>query len=169
MTPWTVAHQFPLSMGFSRQEYWSGLPCPPPGDLPDPGMKPVCLLSSVLAGRIFTIVPTGKPYTTMTKIAMRFSSVQLLSCVQLFATSWTVSYQASLSIANSWSLLKLMSIELVMPSNHPTISSSVVPFSSCPQPFPASGSFPVSQLFTSGAQSIGTSASASVLSVNIQG
>ena len=39
-TPWTVAHQAPLSMGFSRQEYWSGWPCPPPGDLPDPGMEP---------------------------------------------------------------------------------------------------------------------------------
>ena len=38
--PWTVAHQAPLSMGFSRQEYWSGLPCPPPGDLPDPGIEP---------------------------------------------------------------------------------------------------------------------------------
>ena len=40
MTPWTVAHQAPLSMGFSRQAYWSGLPCPPPGDLPNPGIKP---------------------------------------------------------------------------------------------------------------------------------
>ena len=40
MTPWTVAHQAPLSMGFSRQEYWSGLPCPPPGDLPNPGIEP---------------------------------------------------------------------------------------------------------------------------------
>ena len=88
-------------MGFSRQEYWSGLPCPPPGDLPDPGMKPVCLLSSVLAGRIFTIVPTGKPYTTMTKIAMRFSSVQLLSCVQLFATLLTVVCQFPLSMGFS--------------------------------------------------------------------
>ena len=39
MTLWTVVHQAPLSMGFSRQEYWSGLPCPPPGDLPDPGIK----------------------------------------------------------------------------------------------------------------------------------
>ena len=43
MTPWTVAVQAPLSMGFSKQEYWSGLPCPPPGDLPDPGIEP-CLL-----------------------------------------------------------------------------------------------------------------------------
>ena len=42
-TPWTIAHQAPLSMGFSRQEYWSGLPCPPPGDLPNPGIKPVSL------------------------------------------------------------------------------------------------------------------------------
>ena len=40
VTPWTVAHQAPLSMGLSRQEHWSGLPCPPPGDLPDPGIKP---------------------------------------------------------------------------------------------------------------------------------
>ena len=40
VTLWPVAHQAPLSMGFSRQEYWSGLPCPPPGDLPDPGIKP---------------------------------------------------------------------------------------------------------------------------------
>ena len=43
--PWTVAHQPPLSMGFSRQEYWSGLPCPPPGALPDPEIKPVSLMS----------------------------------------------------------------------------------------------------------------------------
>ena len=76
---------------------------------------------------------------------MRFSSVQLLSCVRLCATSWTVSYQVSLSIANSWSLLKLVSIELVMPSNHPTISSSVVPFSSCLQSFLPLESFPMSQ------------------------
>ena len=43
-TPWTVAHQAPLSMGFSRQEYWCGLPCPPPRDLPDPEIEPACLL-----------------------------------------------------------------------------------------------------------------------------
>ena len=53
-TPWTVARQAPLSMGFSRQEYWSGLPFPSPGDLPDPGIKPVSLASPVLAGRFFT-------------------------------------------------------------------------------------------------------------------
>jgi len=70
-----------------------------------------------------------------------FSPVQSLSCVQLSATPWTAAHQASLSIINSWNLLKLMSIESVMPSNHPTISSSVVPFSSRLQFLPASGSF----------------------------
>ena len=53
-TPWTVACQAPLSVGFSRQEYWSGLSCPPPGDLPDPGIKPTSLTSHALAGRFFT-------------------------------------------------------------------------------------------------------------------
>ena len=51
VTPWTIAYQAPLSMGFSRQEYWSGLPCPPPGDLSDPGIKPSSLMSPTLAGR----------------------------------------------------------------------------------------------------------------------
>ena len=78
------------------------------------------------------------------------SLVQSLSHVWLFATLWIVAHQASLCITNSRSLLKLMSIESVMPSSHPAISSSVVPFSSCPQSLPASGSFPVSQLFTWG-------------------
>ena len=92
-------------------------------------------------------------------------SVQLLSRVWLFVTPWTAACQASLSITNSWSLLKLMSIELVMPSNHP---SSVIPFSSCSQSSPASRSFPMSQFFASGGQRIGVSASASVLPMNIQ-
>ena len=50
---WTVAHQAPLSMGFLRQEEWNVLPCPPPGDLPDPGVKPMSLVSPELAGRFF--------------------------------------------------------------------------------------------------------------------
>ena len=81
-----------------------------------------------------------------------FLSVQLLSRVQLFATPWTVARQASLSITNSQGLFTLLSIESVMPSNH--LSSSVVPFSSCLQSFSASGSFQMSQFFTSGGQSI---------------
>ena len=58
MTPWTVACQAPLSLGFSRQEYWSGLPFPPPGDLPYPEIEPV---SPALAGRFFTTEPPLKP------------------------------------------------------------------------------------------------------------
>ena len=54
VTPWTVAHQAPLSTEFSRQEYWSGLPFPTPEDLPKPGIKPVSLASPALAGRFFT-------------------------------------------------------------------------------------------------------------------
>ena len=91
---------------------------------------------------------------------IQFSSVRLLSHVWLFATPWTATRQASVSITNS------------CPSGrwcHPTVSSSVVPFFSCLQSFPASGSFPTSQFFTSGDQCIGTSASASVLQMNIQG
>ena len=91
-------------------------------------------------------------------------SVQSLSHVQLFGTPWTAACQASLSITNSPSLLKLMSIE----SYHPTTSASVVPFSSYLQSFPATGSFLRSQFFTSGGQSIGVSASASVLPITIQ-
>ena len=92
---------------------------------------------------------------------------QLLICVQLFATPLTETCQASLSFIISQNLLILMSIESVC---HPTILCSVVPFSSCPQSFPASGSFPISWLFASGGQSIGASASASasVLPKNIQ-
>ena len=59
-TSWMVAHQAPLSMGFSKQGYGSGLPCPPPGDLPDTGMEPVSLMSPALVGRIFTTAPPGR-------------------------------------------------------------------------------------------------------------
>ena len=85
--------------------------------------------------------------TEVRKQRKQISSVQLLSRVQLFVTPWTAALQASLFITNSWSLLSSC------PSSrwcHPTISSSVVPFSSCLQSFPASGSFPRSQFFASG-------------------
>ena len=58
VTPWTIARQAPVSMEFSRQEYWSGLPCPAPGDLPNPGTKPTSLTSPALAGGFFTIWAT---------------------------------------------------------------------------------------------------------------
>ena len=96
----------------------------------------------------------------------QFSSVQSLSRVQLFVTPWTAAHQTSLSITNSRSLLKLMSIELVMPSNHLIPCNPLLLHL---QSFPASGSFPMNRLFASGGRTIGASASASVLSVNIQG
>ena len=58
LIPWTAAHQAPLSMGFSGQEYWSGLPFPSPGDLPDPGIEPT---PPALTGGFFTTAPPGKP------------------------------------------------------------------------------------------------------------
>ena len=134
----TVAHQPPLSMGFSRQEYWSGLSFPSPGDLPDPRIKPASLMSPALTGRFFTTsttweaiptIPTENstiptilyllktPHLPLTPYST-LSSVQSLCHVQLFTTLWTTACQASLFITNSWSLLKLISIELVMPSSH---------------------------------------------------
>ena len=91
--------------------------------------------------------------------------VKLFSRVRLFATPWIAACQASLSITNSQSFFKLISIESLC---HPAMSSSVVPFSSCPQSLPVSGSFPMSQLFAWGSQSIRVSASASVLPMNTQ-
>ena len=163
------------------------------------------------------------------QVIQSLSSVQLLSCVWFFITSWTAARQASLSITNSQSLLRLISIESLKPFNHlipccplflppssirsissvqlncsvvhflrlhepqhvrppcpsptagvypnscplsrwchPTISFSVISFSYCPQSFPASGSFPMSQLFASDGQSFGVSASTSVLPMNTQ-
>ena len=94
-----------------------------------------------------------------------FSSVQLLSCVRLFETPWTPACQASLCITNSQSPPNPCPLSQWC---HPTILSSVIPFYSCPQSFPASGSFQMSQLFASGGQSTEVSASASVLPMNTQ-
>ena len=89
----------------------------------------------------------------------KFSSVQALSRVQLFATQWTAAHQASLSIINSQIYRNSCPLSWCC---HPTISSSVIPFSSHHQSFPASGSFQRSQFFASGGRNIGVSASASV-------
>ena len=80
-TPWTVVHQAPQSFEFSRQEYWSGLPFPPPWDLPDLGIEPTSPTSSTLAGRFFTTS------ATLELLKWKWKS---LSCVRLFAAPWTV-------------------------------------------------------------------------------
>ena len=82
-TPWTVVHQAPLSLEFSRQEDWSGLPFPPPGDLPDPGTEPS---PPALAGGFFTTEPPGKPRCCV------------LNCLRLSVTPWTEAHQGPLSM-----------------------------------------------------------------------
>ena len=112
--------------------------------------------TSILAWRIPWLEEAGRP---------QFSSVQSVSHVRLFATPWTAARQASLSITNSRSLLKLMSIESVMPSDHLILCCPLLLLHSS---FPASGSFQISQFFASDGQSTGVSASPSVLPMNIQ-
>ena len=97
---WTVALQAPLSMGFPRQEYWSGLPCPPPRDLPNPSLEPMSFMSPALAGWFFTTSTTWEvPYPIDVCVC-----VCVLSCfshVLLFATLWTAVCQAPLSMGFS--------------------------------------------------------------------
>ena len=91
VTPWTVAFQAPLSMGFSRQEYWSGLPCPSPGDIPDPGMEPECLAASALATGFPSPAPPGEAPTKARRlpkaeISRRLSFIFMLKilCFSVF-------------------------------------------------------------------------------------
>ena len=114
--------------------------------------------------------PKGKEVDADTHVILpftiQFSSVQSLTCVQLFATPWTAACQASLSITNSQSPPKPMSIAWVMPSNHLILCR---PPLLLPSIFLSIIVFPMNQLFASGGQSIGVSASTSVLSMNTQG
>ena len=125
---------------FSRQEYWSELQCPPPGDLPDPGIEPASLTSPALAGRFFTTSATWEAWNLV-----QFSHSVVSDSLWPHALQHTRPPCPSPtpgvypnSCPSSWWC-------------HPTISSSVVPFS-CPQSFPASGYFQMSQPFTSGGQ-----------------
>ena len=80
-------HQALLPMGFSRQEYWSGLPCPPPGDLPDPVTKPASPAAPALPGGFFTIEPPGKPHLHVTgwgKSPTRLSLLNLLIFIEVY-------------------------------------------------------------------------------------
>ena len=130
VTPWTGAYQAPLSMGFSRQEYWSGFPFPPPGDIPDPVIKPgspalqADSLPPESPGKLTNSPREWEIRKNIQSLAYeaafgRFNcSVQLLSHFWLFVTPWTAGREASSFIINSRSLLRHMSIELVIPSNH---------------------------------------------------
>ena len=100
--------------------------------------------------------------------ALISKTVAAFICVQLFATAWTAARQASLSNLGVGTPRVFSSSCLLSQWCHPTISSSVIPFSSCPQSLPASESFPMSQLFAWGGRSIGVSTLASVLPMNTQ-
>ena len=178
LAPETVACQALLYIGFYRQECWSGMTFPSPGDPLSSGMEPslLCLLHwqsdsfcpySDPLSQLPSLVPLPICQPPLCSLCLYFCfvSVQSLSHIQLFAAPWTAACQASLSITNSQNFLKLMSIELTMTSN---ISSSVIPFSSCLRSSPVSGYFPMSQFFTSDGQCIRASASASVLPMDIQ-
>ena len=153
-TPWTVAHQAPLSMGFPRKEYWIGLLPLLQEIFPTQGLYPT------LAGGFSATGPHGKPFL------YNISSVQSLSYVQLFMTPWIATHQASLSITNSRSSLKLTSIKSVMPSSHLILCRPLLLLPPIP---PTSESFPMNQLFAWGGQSTGVSALASFLPKKSQG
>ena len=96
-TLWTVAPQAPLSMGFFRLEYWCGLPCPPPGDRPNPGIKPMSLMPPALTGGFFTTSATWEAI----KVQLLLLLLSRFSRVRLCATPWTAAHQASPSLGFS--------------------------------------------------------------------
>ena len=155
---WTVAHQAPLSMGLSRQGYWSESPCPPPGESSWPRDRNCVSSNSCMAGWFFTIEPPGKSTKGLVLNSCSVVTDSLwphgLQQDRLPCPSPTPGACSSSCPSSRWS--------------RQTILSSVVSLSSCLQSFPASESFPMSQFFTSGGQSSGVSASASVLPMNIQ-
>ena len=153
-TLWTAVHQAPVSVEFPGRDTIVDCHFLLQGIFPTQGSN-VCLLH----WQVDSLPLTHHRSHIYTSV------VQLLSHVQLFLTPRTAIPQAFLSFTISWSLLKLMSIESVMPSNYLILCR---PFS-CPQSFPASGSFPISQLFASGGQSIGASTSATVPSNEYSG
>ena len=176
-TPWTAAHQAPLSMRFPRQEYLNGLPLLSPGDLLTLGIKPG---SPALAGRFFTTEPPEKitcwrsvciinhHRLTSRYSVISFSSVRSLNPVWLSDSLWPHESQHARPACPSLTPRVYSNPCPLSWWCHTAISSSVVPFSFCPRYLPAWGSFPMSQLFAWGGQSTGASASASVLPMNTQ-
>ena len=158
-TPWTVAHQVPLSLRFSRQEYQSGLPWPPPRWSFTPRNQILIFTSPALAGGFFNTsttleVPVNNQFRSVTQSCPTLCDPHGLQHTRPPCPSPTPGAYSNSCPLSRWC--------------HLTISSSVIPFTSCLQSFPSSGSFPMSQFFTSGDQSIWVSASASVLPMNIQ-
>ena len=84
VTLWAVACQAPLSMEFSRQEHWSGLPFPPPGDLPGPGIEPTASVAPALAGGFFTTAPPGSPQMQYKQKQMNITICQMSNIITLW-------------------------------------------------------------------------------------
>ena len=198
VTPWTVAHQASLSMGFPRQEFWSGLPFPYPGNLPNPGIESRPLtFPALVRGLIYPPLSSTSLYPPHS-LLLRSSQKDALSVRRklsinrscytrslLIFCTWTVQFssvpQSCLTLCDPNGLkhagppcpspptpgVHSNSCPLSWWCHLPT-SSSVDHFSSCLQSFPASGSFQMNQFFESGSQSIGVSASTSVLPMNTQ-
>ena len=156
VTPWTVAYQVPLSTEFSRQELKRVTMPSSRGSSQPRDWTHISLLFLALAGQFFTTSTTWEAFYTIVV-------VQWLSCNWL----WPHGQQHARLLCPSYSPRVCSSSCPLSQWCHPIISSSVSPFSFCPQFFPAPGSFPMNLLFTSGDQSIG--ASALVLPMNIQG
>ena len=142
----------------SQARTLDGLPFPPPGELPGPGTEPTPLAAPALSGRVFPTASAGEPTGMLLFSPYVASDSSPPRELQHARLPWPSLSPGACSnpYPLSWGC-------------HTTIASSVAPFSSCPLSFSASGSFPMSRLFTSGGQSNGTSASASVLPMNIQG
>ena len=133
VTPWTIACQAPLSMEFSRQEHWSGLPFPSPGDLPDPGVEPTSLVSPALAGRFLITSSTWESHTSVILCGCSVTqSCPTLRHHGLQHARHPCPSPSPGACSNSSPLSRWC---------HPTISSSVIPFSSCLQSFLPWGSF----------------------------
>ena len=155
VTPWTVTHQAPLSMGLPKQEHWSGLPFSPSGDLCDPGIK------------LYLLHWQADSLPLSHQGSHEWDLVQFIRSVMSDSLQLHESQHARPPCPSPTPGVYSNSCPLSWWC-HPAISSSVIHFSSCPQSLPASGSFPMSQLFIWGGQSTGVSASASVLPMNTQ-
>ena len=148
-----VACQAPLSMGFSRQEYWSGLPIPSPGDLPNTGIEP---RSPALAGRFLSTEPPGKPINQYKNLkncchlsnkSQRCTSPQFSSIAQSCPTLCDPKNHSTPGLPVHHQLPEFTQTRVYRVSDAIQPSHPFIPFSSCPQYLPASESFPMSQLF----------------------
>ena len=158
VTPWTAAFQAPPLMGFSRQEYWSGLPFPSPEDIPDPGIHP----------GLRHCRQTVYHQSHQRSPSFEFSSVQFSSVAQLYPTFWDPMDCSTPGLPVHQQLPEFTQTHVHWVSDAIQSSHSVIPFSSHLQSFPASGSFQMTQFFASCGQSIGVSDSTSVLPMNTQ-